>query len=124
VAGGSKAALKRAARIGGGWHPARPTLEQLHGARVELNGYLEEAGRAPENLEIAVKTPVVFQDGPPGSDDPLTQGRVSDIVDGLAKYRDAGSSHMVLDFVPETLATALDTMERFAQEVRPAFEGR
>ena len=124
VAGGSKAALKRAARIGDAWHPARPTLEQLHAARAELNGYLEEAGRAPESLEIAVKTPLVFQDGPPGSDDPLTQGRVPDIVDGLAKYRDAGSSHMVLDFVPETLATALDTMERFAQEVRPALEGK
>jgi hypothetical protein len=26
---------------------------------------------------------------------------------------------MVFDFVPESLATALDTMERFAQEVRP-----
>jgi hypothetical protein len=123
VAGGSKAALKRAARIGDAWHPARPTLEQLHAARAELNGYLQEAGRAPESLEIAVKTPLVFQDGAPGADDPLTQGRVADIVDGLAKYRDAGASHVVLDFVPETLATALDTMERFAQEVRPALDG-
>ncbi len=124
VAGGSKAALKRAARIGDAWHPARPTVAQIHEARGQLNGYLEEAGRTPESLAIAVKSPLVFQDGRPGADDPPTQGRVADIVDGLARYRDAGASHMVMDFVPEKLATALDTMERFAQEVRPALDGK
>ena len=29
------------------------------------------------------------------------------------------ASYLMFDFVPESLATALDTMERFAQEVRP-----
>ena len=73
----------------------------------------------PGSLEIAIKLPLVFQDGPPSSDQPPTQGRPADIVDALERYREAGADHLVLDFVPESLATALDTMERFAEEVRP-----
>lgn len=38
---------------------------------------------------------------------------------GLTSKITLGASHLVFDFVPESLATALDTMERFAQEVRP-----
>jgi probable F420-dependent oxidoreductase len=123
VAGGSKVALKRAARIADAWHPVRPTFEYLHDARAELDRYLGEVGREPGSVEIAVKLPLIFQDGPPGADQPPTQGRPSDIVDAIERYREAGASHLVLDFVPESLATALDTMERFAQEVRPALRG-
>jgi probable F420-dependent oxidoreductase len=119
VAGSSKAAMKRAARIAQAWHPVRATPEYLANARVELDAYLEAAGRTSESLEIAVKLPLVFQDGPPQAEQAQTQGRVVDIVDAIERYRQAGASHLVFDFVPESLATALDTMERFAEEVRP-----
>lgn len=123
VAGSSKAALKRAARIGDAWHPVRPTFEYLEEATGELDRYLEEAGRAPGSLELAVKLPLIFQDAPPASGEPLTQGRPSDIVSAIERYREAGADHLVMDFVPESLSMALDTMERFAQEVRPALSG-
>jgi probable F420-dependent oxidoreductase len=119
VAGSSDAALKRAARVGDAWHPVRPSFDYLREARARLDGYLEQAGRTSESLEVAVKLPLIFQNGPPAPDEAPTQGRSADIVDALQRYRDAGASHMVFDFVPESLATALDTMERFAQEVRP-----
>ena len=119
VGGSSKAALKRAARCADAWHPVRPGIESLRAARVELDRYLEEAGRSPESLEIAVKLPLIFQSEPPATDQPPTQGRPADMIDAIEGYREAGASHLVFDFVPEKLATALDTMERFAQEVRP-----
>jgi len=40
-------------------------------------------------------------------------------VDGVRRYRDAGAEHFLFDFIPEKLPVALDTLERFAQEVRP-----
>ena len=119
VAGGSQAALKRAARYADAWHPVRPTFETLREARVDLDRYLDEAGRDSESLEIAVKMPLIFQDGPPQAGEAPTQGRAADIIGAIEAYREAGASHLVFDFVPESLATALDTMERFAQEVRP-----
>ena len=116
--------MKRAARIGDAWHPVRPTFEFLGKARKQLEGYVEEAGRAPGSVEIAVKCPMIFQDRSPKGDEPPTQGRVADVADAIDRYRDAGASHFVFDFLPETLSVALDTMERFAQEVRPRLENR
>ena len=70
-------------------------------------------------MQIAVKCPVVFLSGPPSAGQPPTQGRPADIADALKRYRDLGATHFVLDVVPETRAVALDTMDRFVQEVRP-----
>jgi hypothetical protein len=41
------------------------------------------------------------------------------MVDAIQRYRELGAEHFLFDFVPEQLPVALDTMERFAQEVRP-----
>ena len=119
VAGASKAAMRRAARYGDAWHPSRPSLPNLRQARKTIDGYLEQEGREPDSLEIAVKLPLVFQDRPPGSEQASTEGRVADIIDGIQRYRELGVSHFVFDFVPETLANALQTMEQFVEDVRP-----
>jgi probable F420-dependent oxidoreductase len=119
VAGGSKAAMRRAARFGDAWHPARPSFAHLERSIRELAGYVEAAGRPAGSVAIAVKCPLVFQPGPPGADQPPTHGRPVDIANALERYGDLGVSHFVLDVLPETQAVALDTMERFAQEVRP-----
>lgn len=119
VAGGGKAALKRAARFGDAWHPVRPSYAYLERSIAELDGYVKAAGRPAHSVQIAVKCPVVFQSGPPSAQQPPTYGRAVDIADALKRYRDLGASHCVLDVVPETRAVAIDTMERFAQEVRP-----
>jgi probable F420-dependent oxidoreductase len=119
VAGSSKAALRRAARYGDAWHPVRPSFEGLERSIATLNGFVADEERAPGTVAIAVKCPVVFQSGPPGSGQAPTQGRPRDIADAIRRYRDLGASHFVLDVVPETRAVALETMERFVQEVRP-----
>jgi probable F420-dependent oxidoreductase len=119
IAGNGDPALRRAARFGQAFHPVRIDPERLAAVKTTLSGYCEEAGRARDAAELAVKLPLVFQDGPPASGQLPTQGRPRDVVDGIRRYQDIGVSHMVLDFVPETVPVALDTMERFAQEVRP-----
>jgi len=119
VAGHSKATLRRAARFAEAWHPVRPTPEYLEEAKPQLAHFVEEAGRPPGAVKLAVKLPMVFQDGPPGEGQMLTEGRPQDIVDGVRRYRDAGAEHFLFDFIPEKLPVALDTLERFAQEVRP-----
>ena len=68
---------------------------------------------------MTIKLPLVFQDSAAKSNQLLTQGRPKDIISGIERYQEAGVSHFVFDFVPETLDTALSTMEKFSQEVRP-----
>lgn len=119
VAGHSKVALKRAARYGDAFHPTRPSYEYMVEARADLDRYLKAEGRAVNSVTITTKLPLVFQDGPPGPEDAPTQGRPADIIEALKRYRELGSSHCVFDLIPESRANALDTMERFAQEIRP-----
>jgi probable F420-dependent oxidoreductase len=119
VAGDSEATLKRAARFAEAWHPWRPTPDFLREMLPRLRQHEEAAGRAPGSVKLAVKLPLRFQAGPPGAGQFLTEGRAQDMVDGIRRYRDVGADYFLFDFVPETLPVALDTMERFAQEVRP-----
>jgi probable F420-dependent oxidoreductase len=90
VAGRSAPALRRTARFGDAFHPARPTFEYMQQARRDLDRFLVEEGRSPGSVPIPAKL----------------------------RYHELGSDHFVLDIVPETRQVALDTMERFAQEVR------
>jgi probable F420-dependent oxidoreductase len=119
VAGRSRAALRRTVRFGDAFHPVRPSYEYLREVRADLDRLCEEHGRAPGSVAIATKLPCVFRDQPAGDDEPPTIGSPQAIVDALRRYQELGCSHCVLDIVPETRQVALDTMERFAQEVRP-----
>ncbi len=119
VAGRSKAALRRTARYADCFHPVRPTYDYMIEARADLDRMLAEEGRSPDSVAIAAKLPIVFRDQPAAGDEPPTIGKPAAIVSALKRYRDLGSSHFVLDIVPEKRQVLLDTMERFAQEVRP-----
>ncbi len=119
VAGASEAALRRTARYGDAFHPVRPSYEYLTQARKDLDRMLAEEGREPGSVAISAKLPCVFRDEAPAEGEPPTIGRPQDMIDALKRYHELGSDHFVLDIVPEKRQVALDTMERFAQEVRP-----
>lgn len=119
IAGNSKHAMRRAARVGDAWHPVRPDPDTLAASIADLQAMADEAGRAPGSVETAVKCPMLFQDSPPGEGQAPTQGRPQDIIDAIKRYEDAGANYYVFDFVPEAFDMAMETMERFANEVRP-----
>ena len=119
IGGHSGPALRRAARVADGWQPVRLDPDGYRECRDRLAGLLTEHDRTLEDIELGFKTRLTFQDGPPADGQGPTEGRPQDIVDALRRYRDLGVVDVVLDFAPETLAVATDTMERFVQEVRP-----
>lgn len=118
VGGHSRAALLRVARLGNGWHPFRLSPAEIRKGLGELRRHLEEAGRSMSEITVAVKVFLAFQESVAGADRPPMQGRVVEIVDDIRRYQDLGVEHLVIDFAPETRAHALETMERFVQEVR------
>ena len=119
IAGASRPACRRAAQFGDAFHPVRMSLEKVVEMRNELDAQCARFGRAPGSVKLCVKLPVVFQDEP---GEFLTQGAPQRIADGIKRYIDAGAEHFTVDFVPETRDNALDTLERFAQEVRPRLD--
>ncbi len=118
IGGNSRLALARVARYGDVWHPFRMTPEEVNAARPHLQAALKKAGRAVADFPIALKIPLVFQDGPPAAGQFPSVGRAMDIVAGLQRYAEAGVSEFCFDLAAETLPVALDTMTRFSEEVR------
>jgi probable F420-dependent oxidoreductase len=119
IAGHTPAALKRVAKLGNGWHPIRPTFDSLKQGKAELARYLDAEGRSLDEITIAPKGRMTVQDGPPGAGQWLLEDRPQKIIDAIRGFQELGASHFILDTPLETLASALDAMERFAQEIRP-----
>jgi probable F420-dependent oxidoreductase len=50
--------LRRTARVADGWFPQGPPDDRMREALKRLRGYVEEAGRAPESVEIEARLDV------------------------------------------------------------------
>ena len=97
VGGHTKAAARRAGRLGDGFFPARASIDELTVLLAEMRRAAEEAARDADRIEITAG----------GALDP----------DGIRRYADLGVSRMILPpmaFDPDGLRTGL---ERFANDV-------
>ncbi len=127
VGGNSRRGIKRAVELGNGWHPTRPTLDEL----IEGVRYLRELalkkGREPNGIEISVRQPLRILRGDEADvrKRPFI-GTLEEIIQGIKGFIDAGVTHFMLDLfysVPELHGENLDrmlvTMERFTNEIKP-----
>ena len=121
VGGYSKAALRRAARVGDGWHPSNIDPATLADKVNVLHGLCAEAGRDPARLEISTRVNnVAFGDSGDtvGRPAPLS-GTAQNIIDTIRRYEDAGVSHIVLGIRGRESEEMIRTIRRFVDEVRP-----
>lgn len=128
IGGHSDAAVRRAARLGDGWHPIglRPPailLPAEYGAKVaRLRAWAREAGRDPREITLTFRAPMEVRPRStkaPGGDRPLFQGTAAEVMADIRRYQALGVSHIVFDPVRPDLRAQLANMERFADEVRP-----
>ncbi len=119
MGGNTKRAIRRLSRYGDVWHPFKISPEQLRDARPILDAELKRQGRNVSGFPIAVKIHLVFGENAPQKGQSCTEGSASDIIDSLKRYRDAGATEFCFDLLTETCEVALETMQRFVQEVRP-----
>ena len=126
IGGHSKAALRRVARLGDGWHPvgANPavplTPADLRRDLDELYRLTEAEGRDPSALTISYKAPLYDVSRPvaAGADRRPFSGSADQIAEDIATYERLGVSELIFDFRSETTAESLERMERFAPVMR------
>jgi len=127
VGGHTRAALRRVAKLGDGWHPvgANPavplTPPELSSLLDELRRLTEAEGRDPSKLTISFKAPV-YDAGRPGAA-PSTgarrpfSGSAEQVAGDVATYARLGVSELIFDFRSESLSESLERMERFASAI-------
>jgi probable F420-dependent oxidoreductase len=126
VGGHSRAALRRVARLGDGWHPvgANPAVPlrppELRALLEELFRLTEAEGRDPSSLTISYKAPVYDPSAPAaeGADRRPFSGSAQAISDDVGAFAALGVSELIFDFRGERLAESLERMERFAPILR------
>ena len=125
IGGHTGPAIRRAARLGDGWHPiglrppANLTPDEMKNA-VAGGCAMRPAEQAAirRDVTISFRGPIVFSDTAGADRRPLT-GSPAAIQDDIARYADCGVSHMVFDIMTSDIAEMQRVMDRFASDVRP-----
>jgi probable F420-dependent oxidoreductase len=126
VGGHSRAALRRVARHGDGWHPVGaiaasplpPTEMRAHLAT--LRQMMAAEGRDFAALHISYKAPL-YDAAVPDRDGGRRSfsGSPADIAADIRTFAEAGVHELIFDFRGESIAGSIERLQRFAAEVMP-----
>ena len=126
IGGQSRAALRRAARLGNAWHPvgAIPAAplepEELAENLAYMHSHAERAGRDPSEIKVSMKAPLYDA----ASDDAGNRRRFSgppeSVLQDIHAYAEVGVTHLIFDFRSPHHAETEERMSRFAEEVMAA----
>jgi probable F420-dependent oxidoreductase len=117
VGGTSRAALKRAATLGDGWHGIGRTPEEAAAALDTLDSY----GRG-EGFRSSVRNKLRIGEAAGGSaDQSVLQGSAAELADQVSRFSDAGVEQLVLEPQATELDDFLDQITRFTTEVAARF---
>ncbi|MDP6563404.1 MAG: TIGR03619 family F420-dependent LLM class oxidoreductase [Alphaproteobacteria bacterium] len=126
IGGHSRAALRRVAKYGDGWHPVGATSAsplapgEFQGLLDELKRLVEAEGRDFAALTISFKAPS-YDPGliPEGHDRLLFTGEPERIAEDLRAYQAMGVHEVVFDFRSPPAAKTIENMDHFMREVAP-----
>jgi probable F420-dependent oxidoreductase len=137
IGGHGPAAIRRAAELGDGWHPIglRPpaglTPAEYAERAQQLRAHAARAGRSSEAILLTLRAPLEIWPGRRRSRKPAAsaggpmlqgnplRGPAEKVAGDIRAYRRAGVQFFVFDFTEQDPSAMVETMERFAAEVRP-----
>ena len=130
VGGASDAALRRAARLGDGWHASGMAPSAFRASALAVGNHWKEAGRdgAPE---LTLRVPLLIDGIHRAAVDPallgtrhVIRGPVAAVAKEFRQYQTAGCSHVALEVSYSTYPAILDTIDILAEEIRPLLDQR
>ncbi|MFQ5895329.1 MAG: LLM class F420-dependent oxidoreductase [Nitrospinota bacterium] len=125
VGGHSEAALRRAGRLGDGWHPIgmRPpaVIEPAQYAVMarEVAAYAEEAGRDPNRVLLTFRVPIALGVGRTG---PFT-GSPEQVAEDVGEYARLGVRHFVFDLAAGAMSAMREAIGHIGRELKPLAGG-
>ena len=126
IGGQSRAALRRAARLGNAWHPvgAIPAAplepEELAENLAYLHRHAERAGRNPADIRVSMKAPLYDASSDADGSRRRFSGSPDVVLEDIHAYAEVGVTHLIFDFRSSRHAETEERMERFAGEVMAA----
>jgi probable F420-dependent oxidoreductase len=123
IGGHSKQAIRRAARLGDGWHPIGgvPTIplepEDVRKDIATLTEFARAAGRDPKQIRVALKGSLFDKEKKIEGRRRRFMGDAEEIASDIRDYRAAGVDTMIFDVRRASSAETLDRMEWMAKEV-------
>ncbi len=129
VGGSSEGALRRAARLGDGWHATATTPDAFHQGGEAVRRFWKEARREGEPV-LSLRIPV-FVDGVhrPAVDMAFMRGRyavtgsVAKVTETLRGFQALGCAHVAVELSYSVYPAILETIDLLAREVKPALAG-
>jgi len=123
IGGHSKQAIRRAARLGDGWHPIGgvPTIplepEDVRKDLAMLTEFARAAGRDPKQIRVALKGSLFDKEKKIEGRRRRFMGDAEEIASDIRDYRAVGVDTMIFDVRRPSSAETLERMEWMAKEV-------
>jgi probable F420-dependent oxidoreductase len=118
IGGNSRAAIRRAVRLGNGWHPLAVAPEVLAQGLRYLHEQAQAAGRDMAEIPVSLSIPL----GPSSARRAALGTAPGEIVRNLQAYADLGVHMFAISGHTDQMAEILSAMDMLAREVLPVFQ--
>ena len=118
IGGNSRAAIRRAVRLGNGWHPSTRSPEVLSQGIRYLHEQARAAGRDMAEIPVSLSIPL----GHPTARGDALGSDPGAIVRKIQAYADLGVQTIAIPGHTDKMAEILPAMEMLAREVLPVFQ--
>jgi probable F420-dependent oxidoreductase len=120
LAGYTPAGLDRVARRADAWNPAALPVDALAPMWRAVRDLAGGHGRDPDTLELVVRANITLSDQDLGADRASYVGSVAQVADDLDATRAAGAHEVVLTLLGDTVASAAELLDVYAELVAAA----
>ena len=123
IGGMSRAAMRRSAKLGDGWHPNSGSIEDMAARTESLREMWRTEGRDPNEMQLVVRYELDVLDSASDNPDTPMVGTPDQLAQSISGYESLGVSEIVLGISTNDVDRIRRIQESFAEKVMPLVSG-